>query len=248
MNPSALILYDYFLTIGDEYEYIWKARFTFASALFYALRYCAILQTFIWIPWLAAFSSWPVSTSILFTALRMYAIYNKSKSVFALVLGLNIIAPAILVYTFTVMEPHLKTSHGGRAVCSYKTRISASAFDKWELGGRASSILADIVGMFLTWKKMHPINDVSKRAALGDSLLINTTWYFAALSVVNAVGIGISHLDSTLFTEPVHAWVAAQTSIILSRLMFRLRKLNASINDVTYFADDDADSLWVAAE
>lgn len=40
-SQTALFIYDYFLTLGDEIELVWPSGFALAEILFYALRYSA---------------------------------------------------------------------------------------------------------------------------------------------------------------------------------------------------------------
>ena len=43
MFPSALIIYEYVITIGDEVELFWKQKRTLASALFLINRYLVLI-------------------------------------------------------------------------------------------------------------------------------------------------------------------------------------------------------------
>ncbi|KZT07034.1 uncharacterized protein LAESUDRAFT_652262, partial [Laetiporus sulphureus 93-53] len=90
----ALVLYDYLLTIGDEYHYIWKARLSFSCILFYACRYSAALDCIVTVWSMASFATWSTPT-VTFAALRVYEIYNGSKSVFALVLLMSLVNPIL---------------------------------------------------------------------------------------------------------------------------------------------------------
>ncbi|KZT06998.1 uncharacterized protein LAESUDRAFT_725310 [Laetiporus sulphureus 93-53] len=58
-NTKALVLYDYLLTAGDEYCYMWKSELSFASALFFAFRYCAVFDIAVAVLSLLTLSSWP---------------------------------------------------------------------------------------------------------------------------------------------------------------------------------------------
>ncbi|KZT07142.1 uncharacterized protein LAESUDRAFT_749510 [Laetiporus sulphureus 93-53] len=248
-SAKVLVLYDYLLTIGDEYHYIWKARLSFPCVLFYACRYSAVLSCAVTVWSMMSLATWSTPASCIaimilqmvcdtvlltsaavFAALRIYAIYRGSKSVFALVLLLSLVNPALTSYSFVVTRSHALLLPDSQATCWVTSSISGSIYDKWVIGGRAASVLADIIVFVLTWLETRQSRENSLENGLHNLMLINTAWSFAILSVTNVVSIAICHLDATSFSEPFAVWTAALTSMTLSRLMLNLRKAPANRN------------------
>ncbi|OCH92830.1 hypothetical protein OBBRIDRAFT_725989, partial [Obba rivulosa] len=91
----ALCVYEYALTFNDEVRYIWKASFSVPAILFYVSRYSALLNT-IWV--FLEIIKWPGrNISVLFAAIRVYAITGSAIWLFMLTLVLYSINPAILL-------------------------------------------------------------------------------------------------------------------------------------------------------
>ncbi|KZT07035.1 uncharacterized protein LAESUDRAFT_725373 [Laetiporus sulphureus 93-53] len=231
-SAASLVLYDYALTIGDEYCYMWSTRISFASGLYYALRYSAVMIACASIISTITYASWPgwlvslhLTFSILaFVALRMYAIYDRNKLVYAFVLSLSLVNPILTMYSFVVIIPQVQPLPDNQNTCLYNTRISERV-----IGGRAASICADVVVLLLTWWRMRPHSGADKRRLHGLMLMDSTI-----LTIVNAVSIAVSHVDTISFTEPFTIWAAMMTSILLSRLTLNLRGGYASEDGTTY--------------
>ncbi|KZT06999.1 uncharacterized protein LAESUDRAFT_725313 [Laetiporus sulphureus 93-53] len=165
-----------------------------------------------------------LASTAAFAALRIYAIYDRNKAVFGLVLCLGLLNPALTVYSFISMNPQTKTEPDLGVTCSFVTRIPESVYDNWMISGRASSVLADFIVFVLTWVKTRPFMHNGIQNGLQRLMLMDTAWYFGILSIINVVSMGVGHLDTTSFNVPFAAWTSAMTSIMLSRLMLNLRK------------------------
>ncbi|KAH9836397.1 uncharacterized protein C8Q71DRAFT_82310 [Rhodofomes roseus] len=62
-----------------------------------------------------------LTTSALFTAMRVYALFHKSMYLFAFTLGLGLIAPIISTYSFVLSQPYLYEIMPGNSVCYIET-------------------------------------------------------------------------------------------------------------------------------
>ncbi|KZT11532.1 uncharacterized protein LAESUDRAFT_747208 [Laetiporus sulphureus 93-53] len=265
LSAGALVLYDYLLTAGDEYYYIWKSELSFASVLFFAFRYCAVIDTAVLILSLVTLSSWParlscagivmsqmvfdivlLASAAAFAALRIYAIYDRNKAVFGLVLCLGLLNPALTLYPFISMSPQTKMLPNLQVTCSFTTSISESVYDKWMIGGRASSVLADVIVFILTWVKTQPFICNSIQSRLQRLMLTDTAWYFGILSIINAVSMEVGHFDMAFPLATSHRQsveglaqlhASRMISIALSRLMLNLRNNYAKRKGETSFTD-----------
>ncbi|KAI0716572.1 hypothetical protein C8Q76DRAFT_616320 [Earliella scabrosa] len=93
MELSALLCFDYVLTLGPEIRFIWPRGLCASSVLFYAGRYPPLLTAFI----LCFAENWTRhSLQVLFATLRVYAISDGSWASFAAVLILSMVNPAIM--------------------------------------------------------------------------------------------------------------------------------------------------------
>lgn len=123
---TALCCYDYCLTLVDEIRYVWRAKQSSVTLLFYAFRYTAVLNTVFMILDAVSFPSWhnPVSCAILvltemafniillsnsalFASKRVYAVFDRNRWVFMSTLVLGLLNPAVSLYTFTLVTPAL---------------------------------------------------------------------------------------------------------------------------------------------
>ncbi|EPT03615.1 hypothetical protein FOMPIDRAFT_1115738, partial [Fomitopsis schrenkii] len=87
--------YDYCLTLSREVHYVWNKRLSFISTLFYLFRYSVLLSVgpvmLITRPPL----SWQAPHHVIFSAMRIYVICDRKKSIFVSMLVLGFITPAI---------------------------------------------------------------------------------------------------------------------------------------------------------
>lgn len=123
MGVTALWVYDYFLTLGDEVEYVWKTKNTLIFVLFLIARYLP-LPFLIWM----AISSWSkmyttalcqrtafveVLYFVLITffahtvlTLRVYAITGKNKRIAGTLYGLTVLQFVVGVYLTVYSSLH----------------------------------------------------------------------------------------------------------------------------------------------
>ncbi|KAI0690425.1 hypothetical protein C8T65DRAFT_587904, partial [Cerioporus squamosus] len=89
----ALFCYDYCLTFAQEVRHIWLLRLSVPSLLFFAVRYPALVNTVFII---LDQTCWKGMTdTVLFSALRAYALCGRNPWTLALVLLLGLVNPAI---------------------------------------------------------------------------------------------------------------------------------------------------------
>lgn len=241
LAAQALCCYDYCITFASEVKYVWSRKFSLAAALFYAFRYSAVLNTlfialgyFPWRNWNTSHSCVIIirfemagdvlilTTSTVFTAMRVFALFHRSLYLFGFSLVLGLIAPVITAYSFIRSTPILYEITPGYQVCYIET---ANVVNYWMMGARASSLVFDGFVFGMTWWGTR------RATALGGSkavLMRDTAIYFGFLFALNVLAIGIAAVHLT-FIVVVNTWTAILTSVLLSRLMLDLREVIADL-------------------
>ncbi|KAI0763066.1 hypothetical protein BD413DRAFT_720192 [Trametes elegans] len=90
--------FDYCLTFTREVQRIWTLGFSMSAVLFYGVRYPAVFSTLFVV---LDMTQWHgISDSVLFSALRAYALCMGNPRVLVLVLVFGLVQPIISLYTF----------------------------------------------------------------------------------------------------------------------------------------------------
>ncbi|OCH89287.1 hypothetical protein OBBRIDRAFT_732855, partial [Obba rivulosa] len=90
----ALCCFDYCLTFSREVRYVHQARQSLTSFLFYVLRYTALFNTIFEI--LELLPAWKGENDlVLFSAIRVYALFARNVPIFTITLALGLVNPAI---------------------------------------------------------------------------------------------------------------------------------------------------------
>ncbi|EED83135.1 predicted protein [Postia placenta Mad-698-R] len=134
-----------------------------------------------------------LTSSALFTAMRVYALSGRSKILFGIVLTLGLVAPVISTYTFAVSYPILQVVTPTYQSCDIYARYTVNKMHSnivrwaWTLAGmigtRVSSLLFDGLVMALTWVRIRriavPSSDAAASKSLQAVLIKDTAVYFA---------------------------------------------------------------------
>ncbi|KZT73120.1 hypothetical protein DAEQUDRAFT_800096 [Daedalea quercina L-15889] len=237
-SATAIVFHDYFLTLDREVSYIWTVKQSFVTMLFYGFRYAALLNIIpmllIRMSLLSLQSNWScgvvlhvqmaLDTIILvsgtiFAALRVYAIFNRSRSLFCLVLVTGLLNPAISIYIFkrflTTLDAYLKVG-----ACMLPIIGDDASYENWVIGARAASVISDGIVLFLTVVKTF--SKKAHQAQHGDNLT----------STLGEILLRDSRLTEF---EIWQTWTAAFTSILLSRLALDLREVSDAHNEKSEF-------------
>ncbi|KAI0356045.1 hypothetical protein OH77DRAFT_1402140, partial [Trametes cingulata] len=98
----ALYCFDYSLTLAREVERIWKLGFSVSAVIFYCVRYSALVNTIFVI---LDQTSWRgLSDTVLFSALRAYALSWQDVRLLIAVLVFGSIHPAIVLVRSSFMH------------------------------------------------------------------------------------------------------------------------------------------------
>ncbi|KAI0654367.1 hypothetical protein C8Q70DRAFT_925911 [Cubamyces menziesii] len=92
---TALFCYDYCLTLGREARLVWRRGFSTSAVLFYGVRYPALFSTIFVVMDLTNWKG--MSDWVLFSALRVFALWDRNPWILACVLVLGMVNPAISI-------------------------------------------------------------------------------------------------------------------------------------------------------
>ncbi|KAI0760625.1 hypothetical protein C8Q74DRAFT_1297735 [Fomes fomentarius] len=160
-----------------------------------------------------------------FSALRVYAIWDKDWRPFLLVFIIAMVVPVTNMYHYirSVPSAAMFPFYG----CGEDVELTNEQFHKLSLITHTCAIGTDLLVVLLTWIKTFEI----KRAAAGlhlktsltTLLLRDGTLYFAVLVVLNMIHIIIDRSNATI--NPMATFIDAFTAILISRFMLNLREI-----------------------
>ncbi|KAL7277288.1 hypothetical protein ACG7TL_009144 [Trametes sanguinea] len=179
-----------------EVQLVWRRGFSTSTVLFFGVRYPAVFST-------------------IFVVMDMTSWKGMSDWEFADQISI------ISEYTFTRMEPVNYTFPS--PACGFNSTISNTDYENhvirvgihtppfsWMIGGRLSSVLADVLVLIATWTRTRPmrveaskINFTARFAAI---LMRDGTLYFVVLLVANLIGLGLARRIELI--EPMSTWIA----------------------------------------
>ncbi|OSC97814.1 hypothetical protein PYCCODRAFT_1376413, partial [Trametes coccinea BRFM310] len=91
----ALFCYDYCLTAGREVQLVWRRGFSTSTVLFFGVRYPAVFSTIFVV---MDMTSWKgMSDWVMFSGLRVYALWDRNTWILVAVLLLGMVNPAISI-------------------------------------------------------------------------------------------------------------------------------------------------------
>lgn len=248
-SATTLCWYDYFLTLDREIKFIWKAEQSLATILFYFYRYPGLLNFIIELLGRMSWHNWQTDarcgavlhtqmaldlmiliSSSIFAALRVYAIFNRDRFLFSLVLISGLINPIISIYIFVMSSTELDAVKQFQG-CMLDIIGNQHRYELLMMIARAASVVSDGIVLILTCVKTLERNKSqnstgSRKETLRGILFKDTAICFGLLCIVNVIGIATGRL--TEFIEIWTMWTAILTSVLLSRLTLDLREVHAA--------------------
>ncbi|KAI8971010.1 hypothetical protein BD414DRAFT_501370 [Trametes punicea] len=245
---SALLWFDFALTLPTEYRRIWKRKFTGATLVYLFTRYVAVIERIFFVlevlVWrssdkrcggithtddMLVFINYLAFAA--FTCLRIYAVWGRDWKPLLIVAPLTLVRPISGLIEDTRYTP---VQGGPPFGCVYIYHIPDSIISTVSIASRATTIAAEVILIVLTWIKTFGINrdalHAGVRTPLATLLLRDGTAYFLIILAIQVVSIIADHIGS-----PLTIWLVwpyfdqVLTVIFLSRFMLDLRGL--------YFAD-----------
>jgi len=200
---AALVFYDWFLTSGDELDFLWcRGRFTFARILFILARYpglaCAIVgvfpQTVHQNSITTCLTVVTILSSELILAMRTWAIWGRSRPilVFLTILLLACAVPAIVVVNRDMVTAVAVPSAtlDGEEPCSV---LESDVKHAWVVP-YVGVIVFEIVVLSLTLYRVLKCYRLApiQRSRLLDILWIDGVIYFAFMFLLGVLNIGLA--------------------------------------------------------
>ncbi|THH00151.1 hypothetical protein EW026_g2343 [Hermanssonia centrifuga] len=193
-SVTALVTYEYVITIHNEITMVWRKKWTIATWLFILNRYLLIAYTLLTVvPYSAQFSNLVNLAQFivfaLFSALRAFVIYNFNIPILVLVFLLNIVPVATNIWS---------TSTGSVPIPS--TYLPTSILTVMAILTGLAMIAGDVVVLIVTWittyKPLREARELKISNTLGGVFLRDGTLYFIALLTLNIAQICFQNIPS----------------------------------------------------
>ncbi|KAI0351958.1 hypothetical protein OH77DRAFT_1498209 [Trametes cingulata] len=185
---SALLWFDFALTLPEEYKRIWRRKFTGATVVYLLTRYIAVieriffvLEVLVWNSSDQPYSPFPSCGGIThtddvllflnylaftaFTTLRVYGVWGRDWKPLLIVLPLSLVRPILLMYENTHYVPVQAGPPFGCVELSYVPDKLLSDVTV-SIATRATTIAADGILIILTWIKTFGIKRDSIQTGL----------------------------------------------------------------------------------
>ncbi|KAH9917156.1 EAP30/Vps36 family-domain-containing protein [Epithele typhae] len=247
----TLIAYDHFLTFSGELQFVWGRRFSGATVVFALNRYVNLagkvvlpISTMYWPNQTDETCAAPIILVIVltvvaywiaavFSALRIYAVWDKNWRLLVLVLLLAMAVPVTNMYHYIRSTPVA----GGPPLngCGENVDLSDEQFEQLSMITHGFAIATDLLVVVLTWLKTYEIRRLSYRlhfkTSLSTLLLRDGTLYFGILLILNVIDI-ILNSNESLY-NPLPPFIEAVTCILISRFMLNLRQTAQEMDEGT---------------
>ncbi|KAJ3541313.1 hypothetical protein NM688_g6102 [Phlebia brevispora] len=242
VTSITLAGYEYLLGLDHEYRLLFRRKWTAVTWLSIANRYfmLAVVITAVMpigagrlfyrchnVPLSNLISSVPLLPMViaaLFSALRVFALLERSVAVAAFVLLLGLVPVATNAVGIN------------RTTYEYVDDPVLGASCYVGLGTRLAVIVADIVVVAVTWLKTY--QQVRQAYSIGlrgvsSTLLKDGSIYFIALLVLNVVQLIIEILPTSVVGNPVAYVTNIIQRILISRFLINLRQAGEGANNST---------------
>ncbi|TDL18651.1 hypothetical protein BD410DRAFT_830799 [Rickenella mellea] len=247
VSSSAIVFYDYALTLPTEISEIWNSKASGARTLFFLTRYsfvinivltliynfrlnpsdmvCRVLY-YAWVPW----SIFPQFGLYCIFTLRTYAIYQKSMSILAILGLMSIAICAFGIYFNGVLVAPVvyPTGFGDVTGCNYN---AGPIVDRFQLVSLILVLVFDVLVFGLTAAKTIRHTMEMRKMRLGNGLgyfiLRDGIMYFLAKLLLGIVAIVIFTTPANTTWDIVLPAIGnALTIVLINRLVLNLRQVS----------------------
>jgi hypothetical protein len=219
---SALVFYEYIITLQDEIDMIWRKRWNAATILFMVNRYLMLLYNAVGLvipTTLRSCTAVQILLDILtvllfvvfavFATLRIYAIWNRNIPISLLILALYLVPVVSNTYAFATDTIGFFVDPDAGPQCFETSKLSNGVNSRLALSTRLCLMVADAIVLLLTWRKTFGMRTRASKLSVNTPLLTliikDGTIYFIALLLMNIAQIIMkefvrpfsSHLVST---------------------------------------------------
>ncbi|EKM58263.1 uncharacterized protein PHACADRAFT_252460 [Phanerochaete carnosa HHB-10118-sp] len=254
----ALVIYEHIITLDMEFTYIWRKGTGRGVRLLYSINRYAVLAYAIigyWSSLVPKVNCGAVTrlTEVLilllwtvfgvFSALRIYGLWEKNRYLFALILSLNLVQVVINIYYFSRLVPF--ASGFWFAPCLVNDEALTPALEaRFIRASRASVIAADGLTLFLTWyktkdqyKEMKKLSGLNFPTSMGGVLIRSGSICFLILFVMNIAQVITFEILDNQFLTP---FITVLAPTLANRLLISLQELRGSgyPANISQFATD----------
>ncbi|KIP02559.1 hypothetical protein PHLGIDRAFT_26538 [Phlebiopsis gigantea 11061_1 CR5-6] len=229
---TSLVVYDYLITLDQEVATVWNRKFNATSCLLVTTRWVMLLnQIFTWIPGTpnvcggteitsAVFLTVAVVQIALFSALRVFALWDRNYVLSAIVFLLSFVPVGADMYTW------IHSSYYYVGAPFYQCSQTLNYSDELDIDltylSRSCLIAADTIVLACTWSKTFRQYRYARRINMTSSitkcLLRDGNLVF--LLILNI--IQIVTFNST--SAPLGPFISTIPSILVSRFIMNLRQ------------------------
>ncbi|EKM57660.1 uncharacterized protein PHACADRAFT_251424 [Phanerochaete carnosa HHB-10118-sp] len=253
---SCLVFYEFVITIGDEINIVWKRPVTVSAVLLGSLRWCMVLTIILQLIPETPNACAPLNIlgyvflligflqTAVFSALRVFAIWNRSYLWSLIVFALSMVSFVMNLIDAAVTKYVILEEPIWGAVCASEYPFSVRTTNILIYSTRGSVILADTIVLVLTWIKTFRHWRNARRVNLGVSL---TTCLLRDGQALLAINIAeLVTFDPATDTSPVGAFITSLPLVLINRFMINLRTVDSEMSDdSTYTTDRQQESSTV---
>lgn len=238
MGALAFVVYDYVITFDREVSNVWRRKFTAASALFYVNRYLSIVSAalVIFMNSITEQQTCSIAGRIyqgcivallmvfaLFSALRVYVLWNKNILLLCLILALDMVPVATNLSLYIVVTLVAIGPPYSECITSDPRPIELDL--KLTRLTRACVIAADALVIVLIWIKTFTLHRQARQLRMKTSLatlfLRDGTLYFIVLLVVNTSHFIVYEITRLPY---ISIFLTSTTAVLISRFVMNLRQ------------------------
>ncbi|KAJ7910846.1 hypothetical protein B0H13DRAFT_2011099 [Mycena leptocephala] len=228
------MVWDYIITLEDERELFWKRRpWTLATCLFLWIRYAGILLTafglspdltdFVRHSWIRVEAVVGVSISSaiqVILQLRIYALYDASPRIAALIIGAFAVEILAVIGMFGVGSNHIEAvaEAVGNIVRCKATVIPSWLWLLW-IPATSFELLLCVLAVYKGYQRFRTIG----HQVLHDILVRDSVMYYLAIQCVYICNLIYWVNDAKTSLEVLTALAIALPSVMGSRLMINVR-------------------------
>ncbi|KAH9887010.1 hypothetical protein C8Q73DRAFT_714281 [Cubamyces lactineus] len=239
----ALVVYDYILTLPDEYRVIWRRGRSVASALYIANRYglivtaavsCSVLEKLFKIEAVLLYVTFAA-----FSALRVHAINDRRWiwTVLVFLLGITPVPGNLSTFQSQAVSGYPVFKGCFQVIAVGSSASSQIIWNRYAIASRACLIAMDAIVLAITWYRTAEVITAARRAKMKGSL-VSVMLRDGGLALVLNVA-DIVTIIMVLYGVPTHSLDGPSiNSVTMTRFMLNLRVADA------LSCGDDVSTLW----
>jgi len=238
VSSLTFMVWDYVITLEDERELFWRRPWTLATFLFLWIRYVGILLIafgvfvavspnlsdslcYFWLRFEGGVGmsiSWAIQVIL---QLRIYALYDASPGIAALIIGAFSVEVLAVIGLFSVGSANntvVAEAVGNMVRCS-ATAVPGWLWVFW-LPVTSFELLLCVLAIYKGYQRVHSIG----HQALQDILVRDSVIYYLAIQCVYVFNLICWVRDAKVSLEVLTALAIALPSVMSSRMMINIRR------------------------